>query len=462
MKILDNNDTIISPISSTLGGSVNLIRISGPNAIQMADRYFSNKNLMNEKGGQFFFGKLINQQTEIIDDIVLLLYKAPHSYTGEDVIEISCHGNAFIVDQILELFLSVGCRMSEPGEYTKRAFLNGKMDLVQAEAVADLISAKSRSLVKFSLDNLNGKLSKYIIQIKDQIINTASLLELDLDFNEENLNIVTDVQVKESLKAVIQKIEHLLKSYELGKVLNKGIEVLITGKPNVGKSSLMNALLEKNRVIVSSTPGTTRDTIHEDIIINNIMVRFIDTAGIHITEDQIEAEGVNRAKCLFEHANIILLVIDGSEELEEEDHNLIKSISSIYAEKLMILLNKSDLKKNNSTNDSVRASGVRNISISALKNDKIDFLKNEITSRFKNVNNNIQEDQLVTNQRQVNILIKIKESLESATNALDAKLGFEFISIDLRNAIDHLSEITGEISTDDILNNIFSSFCIGK
>ncbi|MGD9898280.1 MAG: tRNA uridine-5-carboxymethylaminomethyl(34) synthesis GTPase MnmE [Calditrichaceae bacterium] len=462
MIIEDQNDTIISLISSSTGGSVAILRISGNNAVSITEKFFPGYDLVKSSGGRFYVGNFLSSSHEVIDQVVLLIYKKPHSYTGEDVVEINCHANPFIIRKIIEEYLTANCRMAAPGEFSKRAFLNGKMDLVQAEAVADLINAKSNAIVKNSLLQLSGQLSGIIIKIKDDMIRIASLLELDLDFSEEDLNIITADQILEILNMAESKIDSLLKSYKVGHVLTKGIDVLIIGKPNVGKSSLMNAFLNKDRVIVSNVPGTTRDIIHEDIVINNTYVRFIDTAGIRITDDFIESEGVSRTTKFMKQADVIILLVDASEPLTSEDTHLISSMTAEYPQKLIVAANKTDKGTDQNCERYLNKVNVKTQYISAKLNKNIDVLKNSITEKIFLLEKEISEEVLITNERQYESLKKSRADLRSTKDGLMNGMGYEFIAVDIRTAIEHLSEITGEISTDDILNNIFSQFCIGK
>lgn len=462
MKIKNHNDTIISSITPSVGGSVALVRISGKKAVEISNDFFPPKNLLKISGGRFYFGKLIDEHNATIDEVVLLIYREPNSYTGEDIVEISCHSNPFIIEKVIKLFLNSGCRLAEPGEFSKRAFLNGKMDLIQAEAVADLIAAKSEAVVKNSLLQIDGRLSQIIKNIKEDLIKTASLLELDLDFNEDDIEIIKADQIIDSVNSAYTKIDSLLKSYNYGRILSKGIEVLITGKPNVGKSSLMNALLDKDRVIVSEQPGTTRDIVHEDILVDNILIRFIDSAGIQITSDSIEAEGVERARKLFDNANIILLMLDISEPFSQDDRNLLKAISSFYSSKMILVKNKIDIKEDGSNLQYLEKKNFKAFPVSAINGDNVRELKDKILKKIFSIDKNISEEILITNERQNTALIKTKEALVNVKKGIENHFGYEFAAVDMRLAIDSLSEITGEISTDDILDNIFSNFCIGK
>ncbi len=438
-----------------------MLRISGPEAIEKTDILFPEKDISKVNGGSFYFGHL-SYDTKIIDQIVVFIYRAPKSYTGEDVVEISCHANVFIVEKILDIYQELGCRLAEPGEFSKRAFLNGKMDLTQTEAVASLIAAKSEAAVNNSMFQLEGALSDQIKSLKKDIIETASLIELDIDFSEEQLEVISAKEIENKIETISFQINKLIESYAYGKSMHKGIEVLITGKPNVGKSSLMNALLNKERVIVSDKPGTTRDIVHEDIMINNIMVRFIDSAGIHLTNDDIESEGVERARNYIEQADIVLLVIDASAEMSREDIDLFKTISLQFRNKIIVGANKIDLGMNKETLKFLENQTIEKSEISATKKIGIDKLKNLISIKIGFNKKDDQEAIIITNQRHFVQLKKTVTSLEKAKGAVKTGLTNEFIALDLRMAIDQLAEITGDITSEDILNNIFSSFCIGK
>ena len=455
-------DTIIAPISATIGGSVSLIRVSGTDSISTTTKFFKSIKLNTQPGNKFFHGHFFDLEHNSIDDVIILLYKKPNSYTGEDVIEISCHGNPFIVEQIISQYLKMGCRMAEPGEFTKRAFLNGKMDLLQAEAVADIIAAKSLTSIKNSLMQIQGRASYLVRALKEQLINVASLITVDLDFSEEDLNIITHDQLANRIKQSLQTVNKLLNSYNFGRRVNKGVEVIICGKPNVGKSSLMNSLIKQDRVIVSHIPGTTRDTIHEDVVIDNTLIRFVDTAGIRISNNKIEIEGINRSEATFRTADIILLVVDISDSLEQEDLKLMHRLLKSSKEKLIITGNKNDKQINLKTEEEIKRNDVPVVLVSAKTNKGVNKLEREIVKQLKINNDYLSEEIIITNQRQYDLLKKTKNALANSLKGTKKKLGFEFIAIDMQNAIEWLSEITGEITTDDILNNVFSKFCIGK
>jgi tRNA modification GTPase len=455
-------DTIISPISSVSGASVSLIRISGTSAIQTVNRFFPSVNLENVEGGRFYFGKLIAENNQIIDEVIVYVFRAPKSYTGEDIVEISCHSNVFIIEEVLQLFIQNGCRTAKPGEFTQRAFLNGKMDLTQAEAVADIISSKSKAGVKNSLLFLEGDLSLKIKELKKNIVDIASLLELGLDFSEENLEIVSNEDVRKKLSSLLKEIKTLINSFSNTRNFQKGIEVLLVGEPNVGKSSLMNALLEKDRVIVSHIPGTTRDIIHEDIILEDTLVRFIDTAGIRITDDHIEASGVDRVKNLIDKVDIVLALFDLAEGISKENKKLLYRLIKDRGDDVIIIGNKIDKEMKNETVDFINSFANNKILVSAKLSKNIDQLRNAISFHIRREIKKGSDELILTNKRHYNILLQIEEKIINTQNSLSHDPGHEFIAMDLREIINKLSEITGEITTDDILNNIFSSFCIGK
>lgn len=457
-----SNDTIVSPITPASGGSVCLIRISGSKAFPISKRLFSSRAISKANSGTFHFGKIINEKKEVVDEVILYLFRKPKSYTGEDVIEISCHNNIFIIEEIIDLYIKAGCRMAEPGEYTKRAFLNGKMDLTQAEAVADIIASKSKVSLKNSIHILEGSLSTRVNKLKHSLIDVASLLELEIDFSEEDLEVISAEKYLGIINECLLDIDDLIQSFSKGRQFQKGIEVLITGKPNVGKSSLMNALLGKNRVIVSQIPGTTRDLIHEDVIFEDVLVRLIDTAGIRLAEDEIEKEGVQRAKALVDSSEIILVILDISDNIDHEDKYIVEEFLKGQNQKVVLVGNKVDKNISKDTEQYLENLGLEKIYISAKDGLNINELKKKVYNRIQTRNTYEAEEVIISNKRQYAILKNVKRLLEENRQSFQAHVGFEFVAADLRITIDNLSEITGEITTDDILNNIFSSFCIGK
>ncbi len=449
-----NTDTIIAPITGLTGGSVHMIRISGKDAIPLLNRFFS-KKIDARKQNVFFYGRLVNEENKPIDEVVAFVYKAPHSYTGEDVVEISCHANILITEEIIELFIRNGCRFAEPGEFTKRAFLNGKIDLLQAESVAELISARSKKAVENALSQLEGRFSKEIRQIRENIVKALSLLELNIDFSEEDIEVITDDEIYNILSQTEQAIARFLDSYQKGKLLQNGLKVLITGKPNVGKSSLMNALLEKDRVLVSDIPGTTRDIIHDEIYLDNILIKFMDTAGIRFSHDKLEQEGVKRAKELYTEADFILMLFDVSSEFTEEDRHLFE-LAQKYKEKVIFVGNKIDLRIHPGNK---RTMDENFILISAKKKTNIEQIKETIKEKLKTVE---IESTFINTERQYNKLKAVLDSIRKAKKTLKENIGHEFVAMEIREVIHDLGELTGEITNEDVLNNIFSNFCIGK
>ncbi len=449
-----NRDTIVAPITSLQGGSVHLIRLSGQDAIPLTNRFFS-KDILNSSQNRFFYGQLVNEQNKHIDDVIVYIFRTPYSYTGEDVVEISCHANVLITKKILDLFIRQGCRYAEPGEFTKRAFLNGKIDLLQAESIAALISAKSEKALENSLNQLAGKFSNEIKALRQNILDVLSLLELSLDFSEEDIEIIEDKQIRKLLNKSEKKIDTFLKTYKEGMLLQNGIKVLITGKPNVGKSSLMNALLRRERVLVSEIPGTTRDVVHDEIYLDNILIKFMDSAGIRYSADFLEKEGIRRAKQLYKEADIILMVFDISKPFTEEDHYLF-NISKKYIDKIIFIGNKIDLGKDNRN---IQYRDQEWIDISAKKRKNITEVEKAIQKKIRHT----ETDELfLNNERQYKKLKEIKKGIRNAKRALNKKLGHEFVSLELREIVHLMAELTGEITNEDILNNIFSQFCIGK
>ncbi len=449
-----NTDTIIAPITGLTGGSIHMLRISGKDAIPLLNRFFS-KKIGPQKKNVFFYGRLVNEENKPIDEVVAFVYKAPHSYTGEDVVEISCHANILITEEIIELFIRNGCRFAEPGEFTKRAFLNGKIDLLQAESVAELISARSKKAVENALSQLEGGFSKEIKEIRENILKALSLLELNIDFSEEDIEVITDDEIHNILDQTEKAITRFLDSYQKGKLLQNGLKVLITGKPNVGKSSLMNALLEKDRVLVSDIPGTTRDIIHDEIYLDNILIKFMDTAGIRFSHDRLEQEGVKRAKELYTEADFILMLFDVSEEFTEEDRHLF-DLAKKYKDKVIFVGNKIDLKIHPGNKSIIDKNFIL---ISAKKKTNIKEIKETIKEKLKAVE---IESTFINTERQYNKLKAVLDSIQKAKKTLKENIGHEFVAMEIREVIHDLGELTGEITNEDILNNIFSNFCIGK
>ena len=397
-----------------------------------------------------------NEKRELIDQVVVTKFATPHSFTGEDVVEISCHGSVYIQQKIIELLVKNGCRMAAPGEFTQRAFLNGKLDLPQAEAIADLIEAQSETAHHAAMRQLQGELSGKMAVLREELLQMASLLELELDFSEEEVEFADRTTLLNLLGLIKAEVNNLLQSYKWGTMLKNGIPVAIVGEPNVGKSTLLNAILQQERAIVSDIPGTTRDTIEDTFTLNGTLFRFIDTAGIRESGDTIERIGIERAFDTIRKAAIILWITDARKSKQETESELNKITNSIKSDdkKIILLRNKSDLVSNPSE-------CIDNaIYISAKKGENLNSVLNEIDSFVKE--NHIQDIILLTSERHQALLNGILASIERTENGLKRQLPTDLVAEDVRMALHNLGELTGTISSDDILNNIFGKFCIGK
>lgn len=461
-----NND-IICAISTPQGnGAIAVIRLSGNEALALCDKVFKspneNKKLSDQLANTVHFGTLVDNDT-IIDEVVVALFKEPHSYTGEDVVEISCHGSEYIQQQILQLFIKNGARIAKPGEFTMRAFLNGKMDLSQAEAVADLIASSSATSHKVAVQQIRGGFSSEIVNLRDRLLNFISLLELELDFSEEDVEFADRKQLNDLLNNIQNLIQKLLKSFDLGNVIKNGVPVAIVGHTNVGKSTLLNRILNEEKAIVSDIAGTTRDVIEDVINIEGVSFRFIDTAGIRETTDIIESIGVERTYDRIAKASIILLLIDASEGTDE----MIKAVKTVKDKigdsdkKLIVVINKID-----KTSPELDIQNLLNkqdvvMKISAKTGENIDQLVNELLL-FVNLSALNQNEVIVTNARHYEALEKASVALQRAIDGLNSGITGDFLAQDIRETLHYLGEITGEITTDEVLGNIFKNFCIGK
>ncbi len=456
-----HSDTITA-ISTPIGeGGISVIRISGKIAFSIIENLFFTDKSENKtiKISEFdshtiHFGYIFDNNS-LVDEVLISIFKNPHSYTGEDVIEISSHGGVYVAQKLLSLILSRGARHAEPGEFTKRAFLNGRIDLSQAEAVADLIKSKTDSAHSSSIRQLEGSLSDFVKKTRQDIINIVSLVELELDFAEEGLELVKKEEIKSKIENVNEVLKKITGTYITGKVIREGINLVIAGKPNSGKSSLFNYLLKTNRAIVSEIAGTTRDYIEESIIINGILFKLIDTAGLRSSADEIESEGIKRSHEKIEEADLIIYLIDSSESGKNISQSIMFFNKNFENKKAILAFSKSDLaEKKFDDNPSA---------ISLLKPETIDRLKKEMVQTVMSGNAKFSSDEIIlTNLRHKLCLENVVSSLENAVKTIDEGMSGEFISVDLRNALRHLGEITGEVTNDEILNNIFRNFCIGK
>ena len=463
-----NEGTIIANSSASGTAAISLLRLSGENAIDLVTSSFkskSGKKLSDQKSHVIHLGRIHNDGTEI-DEVLVSVFKAPNSYTGENVVEISCHGSIYIQQEILQLFIRKGAKPAQPGEFTLRAFLNKKMDLSQAEAVADLIASESKAAHEVALNQMRGGYTQELILLRQKLLDFASLITLELDFSEEDVEFADRKELFALLDEIQMKIKSLADSFAYGSVIKKGVPVAIIGKPNAGKSSLLNALLNDNRAIVSSIAGTTRDTIEDTLTIKGIQFRFIDTAGLRETTDEIEAVGVAKAKEKALKAKVLLYLYDRNDANLNE---IIKDINEFMRDDLILIPveSKVDLNKNAANEfDSaltkelnskkilqpIKISTFDKISIESLKK----FLFNQVSQMASN------QDVIITNIRHYDALQNVLKAIFNIKNGLDHKISGDLLSVDINEALMHLGEITGEITTEDLLGNVFANFCIGK
>lgn len=456
-------DDTIAAIATPLGeGAISVVRMTGPKAIEVADVVFRGGRRVGEMGGHTVrHGKIIDPFNEPIDDVLVTVFREPHSYTGENLVEFSCHGGIQVTRSVLETILHSGARLADPGEFTKRAFLNGKMDLSQAEAVADLISAKSRKAQRSSVVQLDGGLSKRVREIKARLLSLCSLLEIDLDLSEEGISVAPRESIIDELTSISHELEKLIDSYDFGRIIRNGVSVAIIGKPNAGKSSLFNALLHEDRSIVSPTPGTTRDFLEEEIVISGILFKLMDTAGLREASDSVEAEGVTRTLREMSNSDSVLFVVDST--VDDGQGNLFGEVSKKLRpeQRLLVALTKCDV----ATASHLRFSsdlGVDALRISAVTGVGLEDLRNKLVHSILVDNSSAKTDIEITSARHVEILRNTLASILDAEASLRSNVTYDFVALDIRGSLDYLAEITGEITSDDILNRIFSEFCVGK
>jgi len=463
-----NEGTIIANSSAAGTAAISLLRLSGENAIDLVTSSFkskSGKKLSDQKSHTIHLGRIHKDGTEI-DEVLVSIFKAPNSYTGENVVEISCHGSTYIQQEILQLFIRKGAKPAQPGEFTLRAFLNKKMDLSQAEAVADLIASESKAAHEVALNQMRGGYTQELILLRQKLLDFASLITLELDFSEEDVEFADRKELFALLDEIQMKIKSLADSFAYGSVIKKGVPVAIIGKPNAGKSSLLNALLNDNRAIVSSIAGTTRDTIEDTLTIEGIQFRFIDTAGIRETTDEIEAVGVAKAKEKALKAKVLLYLYDRNDTKLNE---IIKDINEFRRDDLILIPVESKVDLNISgvndfdnalTNKLISNKILQPIKISAFDNASIESLKKFLFTQVSQMASN--QDVIITNIRHFDALQKVLKAILNIKNGLDQKISGDLLSVDINEALMHLGEITGEITTEDLLGNVFANFCIGK
>jgi tRNA modification GTPase len=464
-----SQETIVALASPSGAGAIAIIRISGKNAISIAEQVFqsvSGKSISQQKTHTIHLGHIVDEG-KVYDQVLLSIFKNPHSYTGEDVIEISCHGSTFIQQQIIQLLLRKGCKMAQAGEFTLRAFLNGKLDLSQAEAVADLIASDNEASHQIAMQQMRGGFSNEIAKLRAELLNFASLIELELDFAEEDVEFADRTQFKELLNRIEFVLKRLIDSFAVGNVIKNGIPVAIVGEPNVGKSTLLNALLNEERAIVSDIAGTTRDTIEDELVINGIGFRFIDTAGIRDTKDVVESIGIKKTFEKIEQAQVVIYLFDslkfqvsGSEYIAE-----IEKVKNKYPLKsIVIVINKVDLISQDqvsSMSQKLETLNLKPILMSAKEKQGIDELKNLLLS-FVNTGALRNNETIVTNTRHYDSLLKALEEIQKVTFGLNSGLSSDLMAIDIKQALYYFGEITGEVTNDELLGNIFANFCIGK
>ena len=454
--------TIVS-ISTAPGiGGIGIIRMSGEKSFEILDKIFKPKTsqkIEDIKGYTIKYGHIV-ENNEIIDEVLVSYFKAPRSYTTENMCEINSHGGNVVVKKILEICLKNGAELAEPGEFTKWAFLNGRIDLAQAESVIDVINAKSDKEAKSGIKQLEGYLSKEIKGIKQEILDVLVNIEVTIDYPEYDTPEVQEKEIAQMLESVGKKLKKLEKSFDNGKIIKDGIKTAIIGKPNAGKSSLLNAILKEDRAIVTDIAGTTRDTIEEFVTINGIPLNLVDTAGIREASDEVEKIGVEKSIKQANDADLIIAIFDSSKDLEEED---IEILNLIKGKKSIILLNKSDLNSKIDENDERFTSITENIlKISALNKSGIDELYEKIAELFNLNEINLDNEILITNIRHKNIISKSLENVNKAKEALEINMPIDIITIYIKEILEDLGEITGEVVTEDIINEIFSKFCLGK
>ena len=450
----------IAAISTPRGeGGIGIIRISGDKSFEILDKIFNTKNPNRDLGFYKFNYGFIHDNGKIVDEVMAVRMKAPKTYTCEDVVEINCHGGHLISEKVLELVLKNGARHAEQGEFTKRAFMNGRIDLSQAEAVMDIIQGKTEKSISLSLEQLRGDLRDKIGSFKKALLDVTAHVNVVLDYPEEGIDDPLPSNLRENLENVYAEADRLISSYDKGKKIKEGIKTVIAGKPNVGKSTLLNSLLKEERAIVTHIPGTTRDVIEEIINIKGIPLVLTDTAGIRKTEDIVENIGVEKSKKFIENADLVLLVLDASRELESEDREVIQEIQN-NNKKTIVLLNKIDLERKIEIDEF----GLENImEISAKDNIGIEDMEERIYSYI--VEEKVEDSSeklIITNIRHKTALEKTKDAIRNIFETIDAGMPMDLISVDLKEALDSLSEITGEISSEDILDHVFGNFCVGK
>ena len=455
-----NQETIIALATPTGLGAISVIRISGLNAILITEKLFKskgNKKLSNQNSHTVHLGHLIKNNHEL-DEVLVTIFKGPHSYTGENTVEISCHGSTYIQQEIIDLFIENGIRVANPGEFTLRAFINGKMDLNQAEAVADLIASENEGSHKLAMEQMKNGFSNDLKKLRAELLHFSSMIELELDFSQEDVEFAERSEFKKLTVRIQNELEKLIDSFKSGNVLKNGISVAIAGKPNAGKSSLLNTLLNEDKAIVSNIPGTTRDSIEDSLVIDGINFRFTDTAGLRETKDIIESKGIEKTKEKINNARVLIYLFDSNNTTFSE---ISSDLKSFKRKDLSVLLvrNKIDI-KNTNQKLITDLEKFELIEISANNSESVSLLKKRLVNEINILNP--YTDTVISNSRHYEALMKALKAIEEVNVGLKSDISGDLLSVDIRKSIEHLAEITGEITNDDVLGNIFANFCIGK
>lgn len=450
------NDTIAA-ISTTVGvGAISIIRVSGEDSIKIVNKIFKEKDLEKVESHTIHYGHIIYKD-EIQDEVLVTIMKSPKTFTTEDVVEINCHGSIAVTKKILEILLTLGCRLAEPGEFTKRAFLNGRIDLLEAEGVMDLINSKSESEKKLALNQIGGKVSNLIKNLRQKILEVLANIEVKIDYPEyEDIEDVTYNDLNNNIAEVEEEIKRIIKESENGKIIKEGIKTAIIGRPNVGKSSILNNLLEEEKAIVTDIEGTTRDTVEGSIVINGIILDLIDTAGIRKTEDKVESIGVNKSLQTIEKADLILFVLNNNEQLTEYDKEILEKIKE---KNHIIIINKIDLENKLEINQLKEENIVK---ISALKDNNLEELKNKIIEMYNLEELESKDATYLTNARGLSLLKQAQDIISDIKEGIETEQPIDMIEIDLKRIWELLGEITGETYQEELINQLFSQFCLGK
>ena len=467
VSLPSSSEDTICAIATGVGGALGIIRVSGPQAFSITDCIFHSRGghpLSSRPTATIAYGSILSAEGCIVDEVLVSIFRAPHSYTGEDSIEISCHNSTYILQTILSLLTKNGCRMARPGEYTQRAFVNGKMDLSQAESVADLIASTSAAAHHLAINQMRGGFGNLLKQLRDKLLHMAALMELELDFSDhEELEFANRTQLSELLTDIENRMRHLAASFQAGNAIKRGIPVAIVGQTNVGKSTLLNALLGEDKAIVSQINGTTRDVIEDTITLDGLMFRFIDTAGIRETKNEIEQLGIQKTFQKIQQATIILWLLDAA-RLHETMQEIEDRAESLKDKNVLVLVNKCDLLKAEEQTEITRQLTTLPypaLFLSARNGDHLDTLRQRLLV-MANIPENLEEDVIVSNQRHYEALCKALESISRIRQGMAANIPTDLLTEDLRDCIYHLNEIVGEVTSTDVLHHIFSHFCIGK